>query len=116
MIRYYLGEDPILPNVPTYLATVKEDLAYILEHIPELVVKAVNESGGYGMLIGPQATKAECDAFREEGEKESAQLHRAASYPALARPAFATTRCKAATSICVLLFCTEKRSQSFPAD
>ena len=57
MIRYYLSEDPILPNVPTYLAVVKEDLAYILEHIPELVIKAVNESGGYGMLIGPQATK-----------------------------------------------------------
>lgn len=66
MIRYYLDQDPILPNVPTYLAAVKEDLAYILDHIPELVVKAANESGGYGMLVGPQATKAECDAFREK--------------------------------------------------
>ncbi|MGI8438355.1 MAG: circularly permuted type 2 ATP-grasp protein, partial [Chthoniobacterales bacterium] len=66
MIRYYLAEDPILPNVPTYLASVKEDLAYILEHMPELVVKAANESGGYGMLVGPQATKAECDEFREK--------------------------------------------------
>lgn len=66
MIRYYLGEDAILPNVPTFLASVKEDLAYILEHIPELVVKAANESGGYGMLVGPQATKAECDEFREK--------------------------------------------------
>ena len=66
MIRYYLGEDPILPNVPTYLASVKEDLAYILEHISELVVKAANESGGYGMLVGTHATKAECDEFREK--------------------------------------------------
>ncbi|MEO5722205.1 MAG: circularly permuted type 2 ATP-grasp protein [Chthoniobacterales bacterium] len=66
MIRYYLDQDPILPNVQTYLASVKEDLAYILEHIPELVVKAANESGGYGMLIGPAATKAECDEFREK--------------------------------------------------
>ena len=66
MIRYYLDQDPILPNVPTYLASVKEDLAYILEHIPELVVKAANESGGYGMLVGTQATKAECDEFREK--------------------------------------------------
>jgi uncharacterized circularly permuted ATP-grasp superfamily protein len=66
MIRYYLSEDPILLSVPTYLATIKEDLAYILEHIPELVIKAVNESGGYGMLIGPQATKAECQSFREK--------------------------------------------------
>jgi len=69
MIRYYLSEDPLLPNVQTYLAAVKEDLTYILEHVPELVVKAVNESGGYGMLIGPQATKAECERFREKVRK-----------------------------------------------
>jgi uncharacterized circularly permuted ATP-grasp superfamily protein len=69
MIRYYLNEDALLPNVPTYLAAVKEDLAYILEHIPELVVKAVNESGGYGMLMGPQATKAECEKFKEKVRK-----------------------------------------------
>jgi uncharacterized circularly permuted ATP-grasp superfamily protein len=66
MIRYYLSEEALLPNVPTYLASVKEDLTYILEHIPELVVKAVNESGGYGMLMGPQATKAECEKFKEK--------------------------------------------------
>jgi uncharacterized circularly permuted ATP-grasp superfamily protein len=69
MIRYYLSEDALLPNVPTYLASVKEDLAYILEHISELVVKAVNESGGYGMLMGPQATKAECEKFKEKVRK-----------------------------------------------
>jgi len=69
MIRYYLSEDAILPNVPTYLASVKEDLTYILEHIPELVVKAVNESGGYGMLMGPQATKAEHEKFKEKIRK-----------------------------------------------
>ncbi len=69
MIRYYLSEDALLPNVPTYLASVKEDLAYILEHIPELVVKAVNESGGYGMLVGPHATKAECEKFKEKVRK-----------------------------------------------
>jgi uncharacterized circularly permuted ATP-grasp superfamily protein len=69
MIRYYLSEDALLPNVPTYLASVKEALAYILEHIPELVVKAVNESGGYGMLVGPQATKAECEKFKEKVRK-----------------------------------------------
>jgi uncharacterized circularly permuted ATP-grasp superfamily protein len=69
MIRYYLGEDALLPNVHTYLASVKQDLTYILEHIPELVVKAVNESGGYGMLVGPQATKAECEKFKEKVRK-----------------------------------------------
>ena len=63
MIRYYLGEDPVLQNVPTYLASDPTDCRYILEHLPKLVVKAANESGGYGMLIGSQATKAECDDF-----------------------------------------------------
>jgi uncharacterized circularly permuted ATP-grasp superfamily protein len=66
MIEYYLGQDPILPNVPTFLASEKSDLAYILEHLPELVVKAANESGGYGMLMGPTATKAEIADFRDK--------------------------------------------------
>jgi uncharacterized circularly permuted ATP-grasp superfamily protein len=69
MIRYYLSEDALLPNVPTYLASKKDDLTYIVEHIPELVVKAVNESGGYGMLVGPQATKTECEKFRDKVRK-----------------------------------------------
>jgi len=64
MIRYYLDQDPILPNVPTYLGSEDQDRAYILEHLPELVVKAANESGGYGMLMGPQASKAEIEEFR----------------------------------------------------
>ncbi len=63
MIRYYLGQDPILENVPTYLASQPDDLNFILEHLPELVVKAANESGGYGMLIGSQATLAEQEEF-----------------------------------------------------
>src|SRR5271157_1208078 len=64
MIKYYLDQDPIIPNVPTYLANEKADLKHILEHLPELVVKAANESGGYGMLIGPKADKAEIEKFR----------------------------------------------------
>jgi uncharacterized circularly permuted ATP-grasp superfamily protein len=64
IIRYYLGEEPALPNVPTYLPTEPEDLAYVLEHVGDLVVKAVNESGGYGMLVGPHSTAAERDEFR----------------------------------------------------
>jgi uncharacterized circularly permuted ATP-grasp superfamily protein len=63
MIRYYLEQDPILENVPTYLASQPNDLKYILEHLPELVVKAANESGGYGMLIGSQASAAEREEF-----------------------------------------------------
>lgn len=65
MIRFYLGEDPILPNVETYLSAVEKDRSYILDHLPELVVKSANESGGYGMLIGPQAEKSEIQKFRE---------------------------------------------------
>jgi uncharacterized circularly permuted ATP-grasp superfamily protein len=58
MIRYYLGEQPILDNVPTYLMTKPEDRAYVLTHLERMVVKAVNESGGYGMLMGPASTPA----------------------------------------------------------
>ena len=64
MIKYYLDQEPILPNVPTYLASEDADKKYMLEHLPELVVKAANESGGYGMLMGPRADKAEIDKFR----------------------------------------------------
>jgi uncharacterized circularly permuted ATP-grasp superfamily protein len=64
MIRYYLGEDPVIPNVETYLAWKPEHLSHILANLESLVVKATNESGGYGMLIGPQATKGEIEDFR----------------------------------------------------
>jgi uncharacterized circularly permuted ATP-grasp superfamily protein len=65
MIQYYLGQEPILKNVPTYLASEEEDMKFILGHLPELVVKAANESGGYGMLMGPSASKDEIADFRE---------------------------------------------------
>ncbi len=64
MIEYYLGEKSILPNVPTYLCERDEDRAYVLSHLDQLVVKAANESGGYGMLMGPQASAAERAEFR----------------------------------------------------
>ena len=70
MIRYYLDQDAILPNVPTYLAANETDRAFILEHLDELVVKAANESGGYGMLVGSASTKAERDKFRERIRKD----------------------------------------------
>ena len=65
MIKFYLGEDPILPNVETFLSAVDKDREYILDHLPEMVVKAANESGGYGMLIGPHASKSEIEKFRQ---------------------------------------------------
>jgi uncharacterized circularly permuted ATP-grasp superfamily protein len=63
-IRYYLGEEPILRNVDTYLCSRTSDLGYVLEHLADLVVKAVGESGGYGMLIGPAAERAKIEEFR----------------------------------------------------
>ncbi len=63
IIKYYLNEDIIVPNVPTYMCWEDDDRKYVLEHIHELVVKEANQSGGYGMLIGPHSTKAECEDF-----------------------------------------------------
>ncbi len=63
IIKYYLSEEPILPNVPTYVCLYDDDRQYVLEHLPELVVKPANESGGYGMLIGPAASAAEHAEF-----------------------------------------------------
>jgi uncharacterized circularly permuted ATP-grasp superfamily protein len=64
MIRFYLSEEPILNNVPTYQCRKKEDLAYTLAHLPELVVKEVHGAGGYGMLVGPASSKQEIEDFR----------------------------------------------------
>ncbi len=65
MIRYYLGEDPILPNVPTYVCAREDDRRYVLDHLGELVVKPANEAGGYGMLIGPHSSEGERAEFAD---------------------------------------------------
>jgi uncharacterized circularly permuted ATP-grasp superfamily protein len=65
MIRYYLGEEPILSNVPTYLCWDEKQCDHVLQNLDQLVVKAANESGGYGMLVGPHATPEERTAFGE---------------------------------------------------
>lgn len=65
MIKYYLDEEASLPNVPTYLCYEKDDFKYVMDHLDELVIKPVNESGGYGMLLGPRASKEELDKFRQ---------------------------------------------------
>jgi uncharacterized circularly permuted ATP-grasp superfamily protein len=64
MIRFYLGEEPILANVPTYLLRDPKDLAYALDHLEDLVVKETQGSGGYGMLVGPTASKEEREKYR----------------------------------------------------
>jgi uncharacterized circularly permuted ATP-grasp superfamily protein len=65
MIRFYLGEEPLLPQVDTFVCARSDDLAFVVEHLEELVVKSVDEAGGYGMLMGPQSTAAERAEYRE---------------------------------------------------
>jgi uncharacterized circularly permuted ATP-grasp superfamily protein len=65
MVRFYLGEEPILKNVPTWQCRRPEDLKYVLAHLPELVVKEVHGAGGYGMLVGPTSTREEIETFRK---------------------------------------------------
>ena len=65
MIRFYLDEEPKLNNVPTWMCRKPDDLAYVLDHLAELVVKEVHGSGGYGMLVGPAASKAEIERFHQ---------------------------------------------------
>lgn len=64
IIKYYLGEDALLPNVETFICGEEKDRAYVLDHLDSLVVKEANEAGGYGMLIGPNSTKAEREKFK----------------------------------------------------
>jgi uncharacterized circularly permuted ATP-grasp superfamily protein len=65
MIRFYLSEEPVLNNVPTYQCRKKEDLAYTLAHLSDLVVKEVHGAGGYGMLVGPASTREQIEEFRQ---------------------------------------------------
>lgn len=69
MIRYYLEEEPVLPNVPTFLCWREKDRRHVIENIAKMVVKTDSQSGGYGMLMGPTSTKAEQDAFVDKINK-----------------------------------------------
>ncbi len=70
IIRFFTGEEPILSNVPTWRCREEEALGFVLDRLPELVVKEVNGSGGYGMLVGPHATKAEIEEFRRKLKRD----------------------------------------------
>jgi uncharacterized circularly permuted ATP-grasp superfamily protein len=74
VIRYYLGEEPLLPNVPTYLCTREAERRYVVEHLEHLVVKTVGGSGGYGMLIGPMSTRAQRERMRRRIEAHPRQF------------------------------------------
>ena len=88
MIRYYLDQDAILPNVPTYLAANETELTYILENLDKLVVKAANESGGYGMLVGSQSTAGEREEFAQRIRKEPRNYIAQPIVPLSRSPAF----------------------------
>ncbi|MBV0914089.1 circularly permuted type 2 ATP-grasp protein [Anianabacter salinae] len=81
MVRFYLGEEPLLNNVPTWQCAKPDDLKYVLSHLAELVVKEVHGSGGYGMLVGPKASESQIAAFRAKIE---ARPHNYIAQPTLA--------------------------------
>ncbi|MGO4302634.1 MULTISPECIES: circularly permuted type 2 ATP-grasp protein [unclassified Cupriavidus] len=85
MIRFYLGEEAILSNVPTYMCRRPDDLQYVLDHMEDLVVKETHGAGGYGMLVGPAATRAEIDQFREVVKSRPEQY--------IAQPTLALSTC-----------------------
>jgi len=85
MIEFYLGEKPILANVPTFKCRNRDDLAQTLAKLPDLVVKEVHNAGGYGMLVGPAATRAEIEAFRKKIEANPANY--------IAQPTLALSTC-----------------------
>lgn len=74
MIRFYLGEEPILENIQTYQCSKKDELSYVMENLHELVVKEVHGSGGYGMLIGPKSTKEEIEEYRKRIAADPAEF------------------------------------------
>jgi len=88
MIRYYLDQDAILANVPTYLAADEKDRSYILDNLQQLVVKAANECGGYGMLVGSHSTEAEREKFRQRITKDPRNYIAQPIIPLSRSPAF----------------------------
>lgn len=87
IIRFYLGEDALLKNVPTWRCRELDALKYVLEHLPELVVKEVNGSGGYGMLVGPHASKADIELFARKLAADPANF--------IAQPTLSLSTCPA---------------------
>ena len=85
IIRFFTGEEPVLANVPTWRCREADALAYVVDHLPELVVKEVNGSGGYGMLVGPTASKSQIEVFRSKLKADPSNF--------IAQPTLALSTC-----------------------
>ena len=116
MIEFYLGEKPILNNVPTYLCRDAKDLSYVLAHLNELVVKEVHGAGGYGMLVGPAATQGRDRGLPRAAAGQPQQLHRPADAEpvAPARPS-SKPASRRGTSTCGPSCCRAARCRWCPA-
>ena len=109
IIKYYLGEDPILDNVETYLMTEEKQRRHVLANLDKQVVKAVGESGGYGMLIGPQSTASSAKSSRGTSKPIRATTSPSRRWIFRARHASSTIGWNRATSICGPTFCSATR-------
>ncbi len=116
IIKYYLKQDAIIPNVPTYICSEPNQLDHVLANLDKLVVKAVNLSGGYGMLIGPHATQQERDDFAAQVKADPRNFIAQPTLALSRAPTIVGDRLKAGMSICVPTFCTAKTSLSCRAD
>ena len=105
MIRFYLSEEPILNNVPTWQCRSKADLAYTLAHLSELVVKEVHGAGGYGMLVGPASTKAEIEDFRSASSPAPTVISRNRRWRCRPARPMSSRASRRATSTCARSCC-----------
>lgn len=115
MIRFYLGEQPILSNIPTWQCRKAEDLSYVLSNLELMVVKEVHGAGGYGMLVGPRSTKEERDAFRQRLLANPANYIAQDTLALSTCPTFVDEGWRRAISIYVPSSFPARRSAWFPA-
>ncbi len=112
IIRYYLAEDALIPNVPTWRCDDREQREHVLANLGDLVIKPANESGGYGMLIGPHATKRKLREFAALVRKHPRNY---IAQPTLSLSTVPTVRSSPVMSICARLFCNRTRPRLPPA-
>ncbi len=116
IVEFYTGRKAILENVPTWRCSEPDSLAYVLDNLADLVVKEVHGSGGYGMLVGPAATKAERDAFAQNSKHVHATISHSQHWHSQQRQSLPKAALRHVTSICVLSFSCQIVSGSRRAD